>query len=262
MITLHAPLRRRAGFTLIELLVVIAIVALLIGLSIPALGAARARARTTVCLAQAQQLAVAVNAFSAANKGRVPENRPLVEEGKHITWRSMFVRDGYVTPDKSWICRAQPVKPQGERGLMDNGTLCVGDVASSYALNGHVLWRSKKSLDLAGVADTAIARPSHTILIAETNAYFPDIRVTNELLSNEDSSGVGFYGYWHNRKAVYSFLDGHAEPIGLLDTGNPDCRWHNGKDFTVDPVTPQPPDEVPPHGHPDWKLLVGEIYRR
>jgi prepilin-type N-terminal cleavage/methylation domain-containing protein/prepilin-type processing-associated H-X9-DG protein len=55
--------RDRGGFTLIELLVVLAIVALLIGLLMPAMGQARALARTTKCLTQVRSLAVAHTAY-------------------------------------------------------------------------------------------------------------------------------------------------------------------------------------------------------
>jgi prepilin-type N-terminal cleavage/methylation domain-containing protein/prepilin-type processing-associated H-X9-DG protein len=56
------------GFTLIELLVVISIIALLIGLLLPALGAARSVARTSACLSNVRQMSIAANTFAAEHK--------------------------------------------------------------------------------------------------------------------------------------------------------------------------------------------------
>ncbi|MEE9212601.1 MAG: prepilin-type N-terminal cleavage/methylation domain-containing protein [Phycisphaeraceae bacterium] len=72
---MHNALTHRTstgGFTLIELLVVISIIALLIGILLPALSAARNSARIVACGANLHQAGIGIYAFANDNNDRIP----------------------------------------------------------------------------------------------------------------------------------------------------------------------------------------------
>lgn len=64
---MHARTRRRHGVTLLELLVVIAVIALLAGVLMPALGAARERGRVAVCLSNLHSIGAGVGMYQSEN---------------------------------------------------------------------------------------------------------------------------------------------------------------------------------------------------
>lgn len=251
--------RRQRGFTIIELLVVIGIIAVLIALAIPVVGSAIDNARQTKCQANARSVLTGISGLMAETAGRLPENRTLVNQREHITWRQQLVDAGYSGSGDAWTCPLHE-NPGSELGYQIGTSECVGDVTSSYALNGHLLWRREKTDKRAERSDAIVARPAHTILLAESNLPFSHIRASDPFVANYYGVSPGAYGYWHDGRGVYGFLDGHVELIRFLDTGSPDCRWHSGRDLTPDPFVPQRPNEVRPHEHPDWEFLVPEIY--
>ena len=64
------------GFTLIELLVVVSIITLLISILLPAVGAARTRARVSACVQNMKQHGIGVANYAAANGDTLP-NAPI-----------------------------------------------------------------------------------------------------------------------------------------------------------------------------------------
>ena len=75
----HARTGRRCGFTLIELLVVISIIALLIGILLPVLAAARTTARRVTCSGNLRQFGIAMESYTQLFDGYYPLARPVAK---------------------------------------------------------------------------------------------------------------------------------------------------------------------------------------
>ena len=96
----------RRAFTLIELLVVISIIALLVGILLPALGAARRTARSAICLTNQRQIMTAQHSYAADNKDVFAPGQDwkiLVYEGENIEapyWFVILTARGYAAGAK------------------------------------------------------------------------------------------------------------------------------------------------------------------
>ncbi|QDU71525.1 type II secretion system protein [Mucisphaera calidilacus] len=121
-----SPSHGYRAFTLIELLVVISIIALLIGILLPALGAARDTARSVSCLSQSRQIGTAFAAWQVDNDyGPIP------------TWHSVALNDGgYLNLEADQadiqVCPSTELVDEAPQGLATGVGGWYGDAATAW----------------------------------------------------------------------------------------------------------------------------------
>jgi prepilin-type N-terminal cleavage/methylation domain-containing protein/prepilin-type processing-associated H-X9-DG protein len=134
---------KRAGwraFTLIELLVVISIIALLVGILLPALGAARKTAQRAVCLSNQRQIGVAMMVYAAGNKGFLPYTIYQQDNASPQTrWWHRLILDGAAVGSTEEGSNSNLVCPSDEKPYLAGANSTPpnpnDNVLSSYGMN-------------------------------------------------------------------------------------------------------------------------------
>ena len=205
-----ALLPGKSLFTLIELLVVIAIIAILAAMLLPALSAARERARQSNCTANLKQIALGFQMYAGDNQDSAP-NIVTLPGHTNATTYVYYLMAGYGMTGKVFLCPSATFEEAAwaeqdsdwANAHPDNSGYSYPDYGFNWMLSDSRFIPSPYRLG-------TIANPTKTILLADD--YHGTLNRGYVWLYY--SFGTGSWGYLdarHGGSFNTALADGHVE---------------------------------------------------
>ena len=222
----------RRAFSLIELLVVMAIIALLIGMVLPALAAARNAASSTQCLSQMRQIGLATQLYAQEHNERLPRSTHSALVYREMPWGyalSPYLGQGkYSGPGPRWDA------------LFDGIYRCPQDDRENKWSYGKSVWFELTEAEIYEIDKNFngqiyptvlhVPNPSKTVLYGELGSGSMADHIMAHFWYMNGSVEVDVTR--HSHASNYVFVDGHAKTIVFEETFNLNENrdlWHPGK---------------------------------
>ena len=221
--------RRMNGFTLIELLVVIAIIAILAALLLPALTAAKAKARSAGCISNLRQLSLGWKMYADDNNGTLAVNLP--QPSTEQSWVAGFFSPATPATNQTILSQGKlfsyVLNPAVYRCPADETQVRGTPSVLSYSMNGWMGSRtmSQNNYAVNGSAYRTFVREAELSAISATSRLWvfadEDPSTLNDgwslVTMNDQQPFASFPGIRHQRGGGMNFADGHTQIFKLRD---------------------------------------------